>query len=135
MTEEERIERCARAAHNTLAAYCKANRDHSLKEWDDAEEWQRRSSIDMVRSVLDGAYSPRAEHERWLKDKLAAGYVHGEVKNDDRSKGPLTNPSVMDYDLLPLYLRMKNLLGIVVIVGTAASYDLVVRKVPDLTFA
>jgi hypothetical protein len=135
VNEEESVVKCARAAHNTLATYCKASGDFSLKEWDDAAQWQRDSTVAMVKSVLSGEYSPRKEHERWLGDKIKAGYVYGEVKNDDPNKGPLTNPSVMDYDKLPAYLRMKNALQIVVIIGVAAHYDLVVKQVPELAFA
>jgi hypothetical protein len=109
--------------------------DYSIKEWDDAEGWQRESTINMAKSVLAGNYSPKGEHDRWLAEKAAKGYVFGAVKNDDKAKGPLTNPNIIPYEELPILQRMKDSLLIVVTVGTAAHYGLSVEKVPELTFA
>lgn len=120
---------CARAAHNVMVTYCKMHGDHTILEWDDAEDWQRRSTVDMVRSVLAGNYSPRAEHERWLRDKVRRGYVWGPRKNDDPEAGPLTNPNVMEYDEIPFVQRMKNHLLIVVAAGTASHYGIDVSRV------
>lgn len=118
-----------------MGAYCRTHGDYSLKEWDDAEEWQRKSTIEMVNSILAGNYSPKAEHDRWLNDKKSKGYVYGAVRNDDKNAGPLTNPSLLEYDQLPIVLRMKNHLLIVVTVGVASHYDLKADKIPDLIFA
>lgn len=63
------------------------------------------------------------------------GYVYGPEKNDDASKGQLTNPNLLPYRELPLYSRMKDNLLIIVVIGMAAHYGLVVKKVPDLVFA
>jgi len=109
--------------------------DYSLKEWEDAEGWQRESTIDMVKSVLAGNYSPRGEHERWLEAKLKKGYVYGAVKNDDPSSGPLTNPNILGYKELPLVQRMKDILLVTVTVGLAAHYGLTLAKEPELEFA
>jgi len=132
---EEKIEKCARAAHNTVVTYCKMHGDHSIKEWDDAQQWQRDSTVAMVKSVLAGNYSPRGEHDRWLQGKIDQGYVWGPVKNDDKDVGPLTNPQMIDYDKLPIVQRMKDHLLIVVTVGMAAHYELQIAKVPDLVLA
>lgn len=118
-----------------MVTYCRMHGDYTIKEWDDAEAWQRESTIAMVKSVLDGNYSPRGEHERWKAAKVENGYVFGAVKNDDKDAGPLTNPNIVDYDKLPILQRMKDSLLIVVTVGTAAHYGLSVEKVPELTFA
>jgi hypothetical protein len=115
-----------------MVTYCKMHGDHSIKEWDDAEQWQRDDTVKMVKSVLSGEYSPRAEHERWKDNKVKKGYVWGAVKNDDAAKGPLTNPNIKDYNELPIIQRMKDHLLIVVTVGMASHYDLTVAKVPDL---
>ncbi len=135
MNNEDKIARVARASHNALVTYNRMHGDYALKEWEDAEGWQREDTITMVKSILAGNYSPRAEHERWLDGKKAKGYVYGAVKNDDPNAGPLTNPSMLEYDQIPIVLRMKNHLQIVVAVGIAAHYDLKLEKVPDLTFA
>jgi len=132
---DEKVSRCARAAHNTMVTYCRMHGDYTIKEWDDAEGWQRESTINMVKSVLAGNYSPKGEHERWTKEKLEKGYIYGAVKNDDKDKGPLTNPNLVSYEQLPILQRMKDSLLIVVTVGTAAHYGLSVVKVPELAFA
>lgn len=93
MTEDEKISRIARAAHNVLVVYCRAAGDYSIKEWEDAEQWQREDTIKMVRSTLKGGHSPEQEHGRWFKVKVDKGYVYGAVENDDPTKGPLTTPT------------------------------------------
>jgi hypothetical protein len=135
VTDEEKIERCARAAHNTLVTYCRLAGDYSIKEWDEAEGWQREDTGKMVRAVLGGGHSPAEEHSRWFKGKVDKGYVYGAEKNDDRTKGALTNPAMLPYKELPLYARMKDNLLMIVVMGMAGHYGLTVSKVPDLVFA
>jgi len=134
VTEEDKIERCARAAHNTLVAYCKLAGDYSLREWSDAPEWQRKDTIEMVRSTLRGVHSPAEEHGRWFKTKVDKGYVYGPEKNDDPDIGPLTNPSLLPYRDLPVYQRMKDVLLMTVVIGIACHYGLAVTRVPDLVY-
>ena len=134
LTEEEKVLRCAKAAHNALVLYCKSLGDFSIKEWDDAEQWQREDTVAMVRSTLRGTHSPEEEHGRWFKGKVDRGYVYGPEKNDDPAKGPLTNPNMLPYYDLPLSARMKDNLLIVTVVAVAAHYDLVVSKIPKMVF-
>lgn len=134
MNDEEKIARIARAAHNVLVSYCKLSGDYTIKEWDDAEEWQRNDTIAMVKSTLKGVHSPAEEHGRWFKSKLDKGYVYGPEKNDDKNLGALTNPNLLPYKDLPLYSRMKDNLLIVVVVGMAGHYGLEVSKVPEMSF-
>ena len=105
MNDDEKIERCARAAHNTMVPYCRMSGDHLIKEWDDAADWQRKDTIAMVKSTLRGMHSPAEEHGRWFKTKVDRGYVYGAEKNDDPKAGPLTNPNMQPYKDLPLYHR------------------------------
>jgi len=134
MTNEEKVVRIARAAHNTMVTYCRMSGDYSIKEWEDAAEWQRKDTIAMVESTLRGAHSPAEEHGRWFKGKVDKGYVYGAAKNDDPEKGPLTNPNMLPYRDLPLYQRMKDNLLIIVTIGMAAHYGLPVERVPELSF-
>lgn len=135
MSEEQLIERCARHAHNIFAGYCRALGDYSIKEWADAEAWQRESTIEMVKAVLAGNHTPSAEHDRWLADKKEKGYVYGTEKNDDPSAGPLTNPNIMPYDELPFSARMKDTLLMVVAAGVATHNGLTVAREFKLSFA
>lgn len=114
-----------------MVTYCKMHGDHSIKEWEDAEQWQRDDTVKMVKAVLSGEHSPRKEHDRWQAGKIAKGYVYGAVKNDNPDNGPLTNPNIGDYDKLPIIQRMMGSLLFVVTVGMAAHYDLAVSKVPE----
>jgi len=67
--------------------------------------------------------------------KVDKGYVYGAVKNDDPTKGPLTNPNLLPYRDLPIFARMKDNLLITVVIAMAAHYDLVPAKIPELVFA
>jgi hypothetical protein len=135
VTEDEKIARVARGAHNLIVVYCRLHGDYTIKDWEDAEGWQRESTIDMVKHTLAGNYSPRAEHERWLDGKLKRGYVYGAQKNDDETKGPLTNPNIRPYVELPLIQRMKDNILIAATIGFASHYGLDTSKVPELTHA
>ena len=135
MIEEDKIEKAARAAHTVFASYCKALGDYSIKDWDEAEDWQREDTVNMVKSVLTGEYSAEVEHGRWKKGKELKGYVYGPVKNDDPSKGPLTNPNMKPYAELPMGARMKDHLLIVVALGVAAHLGLPIAKDLKLAYA
>lgn len=124
MTKDEKIYRVARAAHNCFVTYCKGIGDFSVKEWEDAEGWQRADTVRLVESVLAGNHSPQTEHDIWLIGKEEKGYVYGAEKNDDLEKGPLTNPNIMPYESLPQESRAKDELLVVVARGAAAYYGL-----------
>jgi len=132
---DEKVLQVARAAHNTYAAYCKTIGDHNVESWDDAQAWQRESSIAMTRSILAGSFSVSAEHERWLAEKKEKGFVYAATRNDDPTKGPLTNPNIRPYNELPFAQRVKGALLVVAIIGAAAHHDLTVPKFPDLQLA
>lgn len=134
MNDDEKIERCARAAHNTMVTYCRMSGDYSISEWDDAKDWQRNDTIALVKSTLRGGHSPAEEHGRWFKTKVDKGYVYGAAKNDDVAVGPLTNPSMLPYKDLPLYQQMKDNLLMTVVIGMAGHYGLTVTRVPELVF-
>ena len=134
-SEEDQIVKVARLAHTVFAGYCKALGDYSIREWEDADQWQRDDTIAMVKSVLTGEYSPEVEHGRWKRGKELKGYVYGPVKNDDKSVGPLTNPNMVPYQALPMSARMKDHLLIVVTVGCAAHYGIPVSKDLKLSYA
>lgn len=70
----------ARMCHEVNRAYCEATGDTSQLPWEYAEPWQRESAIKGVDVALAGA-TPEQQHEAWCKDKYAAGWVYGDVKN------------------------------------------------------
>lgn len=100
---DSKIEACARAAHEVNRAYCIAIGDASHMGWDAAPEWQRSSSINGVRGVLSGN-TPEQSHESWLAEKVANGWVYGDVKDVDKREHPCMRP----YAELPTDQRLKD---------------------------
>lgn len=135
LTDDEKIERIARGTHNMLMHYCKLSGDYGLTEWEDASEQQQADTIRMVKGFLAGGKLPAAEHAEWYAKKVAQGYVHGPVRNDDKDKGPLTNPNLLPYPQLPVYAQMKNILLPTVVFALAAHYGMQVSKLPELVYA
>ena len=48
--------------------------------------------------------SPSAQHEAWMRDKVADGWVYGPVKDADAK----THPCMVPYDQLPPEQRVKD---------------------------
>lgn len=101
----EITEDIASVCHEANRAICVAFGDHSQMPWDKAERWQRESAIRGVEFVYDNPDAPpSAQHDAWMKDKLADGWVYGETK-DPIAK---THPCIRPYDQLPPEQRAKD---------------------------
>ncbi len=95
----------AAACHEANRALCLSQGDNSQEHWEDAPEWQRESAINGVRFKLGNLKAtPEDMHNNWSKEKLADGWVYGEVK-DVVNK---THPCLVDYDQLPAFQRVKD---------------------------
>ena len=103
MSEEAKIEACARAAHEANRAYCLALGDTSQPSWDEAPDWQKSSARNGVRGALAGA-TPEQSHESWLAEKAAAGWAFGPVKDPDAK----LHPCFVPYAELPPAQRAKD---------------------------
>ncbi len=103
MTEEQIIEACARACHETNRAYCLAVGDKSQPSWDDAPDWQRSSTVTCVRGAIAGN-TPEQSHDSWLAEKAATGWKYGPVKDP----GNKEHPCFVPYGELPLEQRNKD---------------------------
>lgn len=114
--EKERLESCARAAHEANRAYCIAIGDTSQPSWDDAPEWQRTSALNGVRGVLDGN-TPEQSHESWLAEKAATGWRYGPVKDPDRKEHPCFVP----YAELPPAQQAKDAVYVAVVRAMAEA--------------
>lgn len=100
-----KVEDIARICHEANLAICEANNDHTQKQWDNAEEWQRQSAIDGVRFALATPLaSPEDQHNSWCADKLKNGWVYGEVKD----KVAKTHPCLVSYDKLSFADKVKD---------------------------
>jgi len=105
------IEQVARVCHEALRAFCETLGDDSLPPWDKAPEWQKESSRAGVRSYFEqfaAGVEPTAEeiHERWLKEKRAAGWKRGDTKDHETRE----HPSFVPYGDLPLDEKRKDYL-------------------------
>lgn len=101
------IEQIAKICHETNRAYCESIGDASQKPWSAAEQWQRDSAIRGVTFTLGNPIaSASAQHEAWLRDKLADGWKVGPVKDVARKEHPCCVP----YEQLPHEQKLKDYL-------------------------
>lgn len=115
--DEMIIEAAARAAHEANRAYCIAIGDPSQTSWDGAPEWQRVSAISGVRGVLVDGNGPRESHASWLREKKAAGWKFGAVKDPEMKE----HPCFVDYDALPAAQQMKDRIFVDVVSSIATA--------------
>lgn len=95
----------AAVCHEVNRALCVAFGDLSQKPWAEAEQWQRDSAIRGVEFALANPDAPpSAQHDAWMADKLADGWVYGPVKDPDAK----THPCIVPYDDLPPEQRAKD---------------------------
>lgn len=95
----------AQVCHEANREYCRVIGDYSQEHWDKAEPWQRESAIKGVEYALANPDGPAsAQHDAWLADKLAAGWVYGPVKDPAKKE----HPCMVPYCELPLEQRLKD---------------------------
>lgn len=100
-------EQIARVAHEVNRAYCQALGDESQPSWEDAPQWQKDSAINGVKFHLANPDAgPEHSHVEWLKEKTAAGWKFGPVKNPDKKEHPCFVP----YEQLPVEQKAKDYL-------------------------
>lgn len=101
-------EEIAAVCHNVNKAYCSAIGDLSQAEWELAPEWQRQSAINGVKAHIDSGLTmkPEDSHISWMKEKVDAGWVYGEVKDVEKK----THPCILPYDRLPQSQKIKDYL-------------------------
>jgi len=119
-------ERVARVAHETNRAYCESIGDNSQRPWSLAAEWQRESAVNGVQFQIGERKAgrvppPEAQHEAWLADKKAAGWVYGAVKNEAIKQ----HPCMVPYAELPIEQRMKDYLFVAVVTAFLNGYDFI----------
>lgn len=101
------ISAIARICHEANRAYCQTIGDFSQNHWLDAEQWQRDSAITGVNFILNNPDAPdSATHDSWLKEKVDAGWVYGDVKNAEKK----THPCIVPYEQLPVEQQKKDAL-------------------------
>lgn len=105
---DEYVRDIARVCHEANRAYCQTIGDWSQRPFNEAPAWQQVSAENGVRAHLavPGGLSPRASHESWMAEKVAAGWVYGAVKDENLK----THHCLVAYDDLPIAQRAKDAL-------------------------
>ncbi len=99
------VEQIAQICHEANKALCELHGDNSQFPWFLAEEWQRKSAIDGVKFALANPDAlPSAQHDAWSADKLAAGWVYGQVKDAEKK----THPCLVPFSDLPIEQQAKD---------------------------
>lgn len=99
------ISEIAEMCHDVNKLWCEKNKDFSQKKWDEAEQWQRESAIKGVEFRLNTPDAKHdAQHNAWMADKVADGWVYGEVK-DANAK---THPCIVPFEQLPEFQQKKD---------------------------
>lgn len=113
MLSDESIMKIAQVAYEANRAYCAAFMgDDSQLPWEQAPQWQRQSTYNGVKFVLDNPHaSPEDAHESWRLEKFADGWVYGEEKNAMLK----THPCMVSYEELPAEQRTKDYLYLSVV--------------------
>lgn len=97
----------AMACHQANKVWCEINGDASQKDWHQAEEWQRESAIKGVEFRLANPDAGKdTQHNAWMKDKVDAGWVYGEVKDAEAK----THPCIVPFEQLPEFQQKKDAL-------------------------
>jgi hypothetical protein len=106
------IENIAIMCHEANKVWCYLNGDPSQPHWGWAPQWQRDSAINGVQHALKYPdATPEDMHSNWMADKIADGWVYGEVK-DAVAK---THPCMVPYDQLPEFQRKKDALFLAIV--------------------
>lgn len=120
MTKVISKEKIARVCHEANRAWCAAIGDTTQKSWEDAADWQRDSAVKGVEYRMENRDAdPSEQHEAWKDDKVKAGWVYGEVK-DEVAK---THPCIIGYDDLPIDQRMKDYIFGSIVLGFITAAD------------
>lgn len=98
-------ESIAHVCHEVNKAYCEALGDFSQPAWEDAPMWQRDSARLGVNLHMDDPFAgPQTSHESWMAQKVAEGWVYGEVKDPEAK----THPCIVPFDQLPREQQAKD---------------------------
>lgn len=106
--EQEEI---ARVCHEVNRGLCEALGDNSQPRWEDAPEWQRSSALNGVKSAIEYNFGPSRSHESWMDEKIADGWVRGDVKDPEAK----THPCLVSFFDLPPEQRLKDHLFVKVV--------------------
>ena len=122
LNERDKLDACARAAHEVNRAYCLALGDNSQPAWTSPPRGRQISALEGVDGVLAGN-GPEQSHESWLKQKAETGWKYGPVKDPEKKEHPCFVP----YAELPDSQKAKDRLFVTTVRCMAASLGLAVH--------
>lgn len=115
-------EQIARVCHEVNRAYCQSLGDHSQPAWEEAPQWQKDSALLGVTLHSENNVGPEASHESWMAQKVADGWVFGELKDPEAK----THPCIVPFSELPPAQQAKDFIFRAVVHslrGTAPAPD------------
>lgn len=93
--------------HEANRTWCVLNGDGSQPGWNDAPEWQTSSAIKgVVFHLKNPEAGDSASHDSWMAEKVATGWVYGEVKDPEAT--PPTHPCLVPFEELPDFQKIKD---------------------------
>ena len=96
---------CAKICHEANKAFCESIGDFSQLSWEDAPDWQKQSAINGVSFHVDNENTnPSDSHISWSKEKIADGWVYGDIKDAEKK----THPCLVPYEQLPVEQQSKD---------------------------
>lgn len=114
------IEATARMCHEINRVMQAMNAGEELsKTWNDYDEDYKEIARRGVRKALEGS-TPEEQHEAWLKDKAADGWVYGPVKDFEKK----THPCMVRYEDLDTVDKFKDMMFITVVDEMKRLYGL-----------
>ena len=99
------VEQIARVCHETNKGWCEANGDNTQASWSEAPDWQRSSAINGVYFHMQNPDAgDSATHDSWMKEKVEAGWVYGEIKDPEAK----THHCIVPFEELPVEQQVKD---------------------------
>lgn len=101
------LEPIAQVVHDAIRAWSAVHGQHTIPRWADAPDWMQASTLRSVAFVLDNPdASAGDQHRQWMAQRLADGWVFGEVRDEDAK----THPMLIPFEDLPDFEIKKDLL-------------------------
>ena len=92
-------------AHEVNRIWCQMNNDFTQPSWVDAPDWQRQSAHNGIHFHMSHPEAGNsASHDSWMAEKLADGWVYGEVKDPEAK----THPCIRPFEELPRTDQIKD---------------------------
>jgi hypothetical protein len=94
----------ARVVHEANRVIQDATGDPAVSPpYDEAPQWQKDSTFLGIHEAFSGK-TPEELHESWSVQKIADGWVYGEVKDSEKK----THPCLVSYSELPEEQKLKD---------------------------